>query len=109
MRISHIAIAVLCTIYSLYVSIGYFRYAKPNLKSLLKVMQCNNEAEIVAALGRAPDQVFFKNDSVPQQGWRTPKKVITNKLLIYDNDTSFRIYIYINESEELEYVYATYS
>ena len=109
MKISRVVIVVHSVIYSLYVSIGYFRYTKPNLKNLLKVMQCDTEAEVVAALGREPDQVFFKNDLVPQQGWRVPKKIITNKLLIYDNVTSFRIYVYINESDGVEYVYAAYS
>ena len=102
---------VFCAVlaYSVVISLLYFEYARPDLKDLRFLNQCEKEVEVISYFGRVPERVFNKGEAIQDLDGRKPLRKITCKVLVFTSRTSLRYYIYIDDQGHVEYVFATYT
>lgn len=96
-------------IYAILLTVLCVRYKWPDCRDLLFLTQCTTEDSVFEHFGREPENVYYRNDEMPQLGWKLPKRTISHKVLVYTNRSALRFYVYIDECGEVEYVFTSNS
>ena len=92
--------------------VWFFLFCLPRIsdyKDLLFLTQAETEEDVSEHFGNRPVAVYRKGDVLPKQGWNTPNRPISNKMMVYDKPSSLRIYVYIDENGRIEYVFTSHS
>ena len=92
--------------------VWFFLFCLPRIsdyKDLLFLTQAETEEDVLEHFGSRMVAVYRKGDVLPKQGWNTPSRPISNKMLVCDKPSSLRIYVYIDENGKIEYVFTSHS
>ena len=85
-----------------------FSYVRRDFGDLRFLAGEPSVAEVLHRFGQ-PDEVFARGDAILGRGWPVPARPVTGKVLVYGRRTGTKLFIFVDASGLIEYVFASTS
>lgn len=85
------------------------RYVYRDFNDLLFLTRNPSLEEVRAHFKKSSEEIVHVNEPLLGKGWKIPARKISNYVLIYVRGSGLKYYIYIDQNNEVEYVFTSSS